>query len=61
MQAVIESVVRGLGISGPVTKANTSSNGKYVSFNISTVVESRDAMNRIDGELRRIQGVRMVM
>ena len=61
MQEVIESVARGLGITSPVTKANVSGKGKYISFNISTVVESREAMNRIDAELRRIQGVRMVL
>ena len=61
IHGAIESVVKNLGIKAPVSKANTSAKGKYGSFNISTTVESRESMNRIDRELRRIQGVRMVM
>jgi putative lipoic acid-binding regulatory protein len=61
MGFVIETVLLELGITAPVTKVNTSRKGKYVSFNISIVVESRDVMNKIDQELRLIQGVKMVL
>lgn len=61
MHFVIETVLMGLGVTSPVEKANTSGGGKYISFNISTMVESREAMNRIDKELRLIQGVKMVL
>jgi putative lipoic acid-binding regulatory protein len=61
MHFIIETVLMELGITDPVEKANTSSGGKYVSFNISTVVKSREEMNRIDNELRLIEGVRMVL
>ena len=61
MHFVIETVLLGLGVKSPVEKANISGGGKYISFNISTVVESREAMNRIDQELRLIQGVKMVL
>ncbi|MFC1499311.1 DUF493 family protein [Verrucomicrobiota bacterium] len=61
MHFVIETVLMELGLNVPVEKANTSTNGKYVSFNISAVIESREKMNRIDKELRLIQGVRMVL
>lgn len=61
MHFVIETVMMQLGVRSPVEKANTSGAGKYVSFNISTVVQSREEMNRIDQELRQIQGVKMVL
>ncbi len=58
---VIETVLMELGVRDPVEEANVSSGNKYVSFNISTVVQSREDMARIDKELRLIQGVRMVL
>ena len=60
MHFVIETVLMQLGVRSPVVKTNTSGGGKYVSFNITTMVESREIMNRIDRELRLIRGVRMV-
>jgi putative lipoic acid-binding regulatory protein len=61
MAFVIETVLMELGVSAPLETANTSANGRYISFNVTTIVESREMMNRIDAELRRILGVRMVM
>lgn len=61
MQFVIETVVMELGITSPVEKTNVSGGGRYISFNISTIVKSKEDMNRIDGELRRIRGVKMVL
>ena len=61
MRFVIETVLLGLGVTSPVERVNTSHGGKYVSFNISATVASRQAMNRIDQELRLIRGVRMVL
>lgn len=61
MHFIIETVIMELGITDPVEEANTSAGGKYVSFNISTVVRSREELRRIDKELRLIQGVRMVL
>ena len=61
MQVVIETVLLGLGVTSPVERVNASHGGKYVSFNITATVDSREAMNRIDQELRLIKGVRMVM
>ena len=61
MKFVIETVLLEIGITSPVEKANTSAGGKYMSFNISTLVPSREIMERIDRELRLIQGVKMVM
>ncbi len=61
MHFVIETVLLELGITSPVEKVNTSGGGKYISFNISTMVESSEKMKKIDQELRLIQGVKMVM
>jgi putative lipoic acid-binding regulatory protein len=61
MAFVIETVLMELGVTSPVEPANLSAGGKYASFNISTVVESREQMSRIDRELRAIAGVRMVL
>lgn len=61
IQFVIETVLMELGVTSPVERANTSGGGKYISFNISTFVETREAMERIDRELRLIQGVKMVL
>lgn len=61
MAFVIETVLEGLGVEAPVVRGSKSKNGTYVSYSITTVVESREAMNRIDAELRNIEGVKMVL
>ena len=61
MHFVIETVLMELGVTDPVEEANTSSAGKYISFNISTVVDSLEFMTKIDQELRLIEGVKMVL
>ena len=61
MAFVIETVLMGLGVEAPVVRGSKSKNGTYVSYSITTVVESREAMNRIDAELRNIEGVKMVL
>src|SRR5512137_275955 len=52
MHFVIETVLMGLGVTSPLVKGNETGSGKYASFRVSTVVHSREAMNRIDQELR---------
>lgn len=61
MGFVIETVLLELGVQSPVERGNASSRGKYVTYNIDIRVESPEQMRRIDEELRRIQGVRMVL
>jgi putative lipoic acid-binding regulatory protein len=61
MHFVIETVLMGLGVSAPLTEGNKSGGGKYISFNITVRVKSREQMNQIDSELRNIQGVKMVL
>ena len=61
MHFVIETVLMELGIHNPVEQGNRSAKGKYVTYNISVRVESKEMMNKIDHELRSIVGVKMVM
>lgn len=61
MAFVIETVLMQLGVENPVVRGKLSKKGTYVSYRVTTVVESREAMNRIDAELRLIQGVKMVL
>lgn len=61
MHFVIETVLMELGVTAPLERSNKSTGGKYASFAVSIEVPSREAMNKIDDELRRIEGVRMVL
>ncbi len=61
MHFVIETVLMGQGVSNPLTAGNKSEGGKYITFNVSVRVDSREQMNQIDAELRNIQGVKMVL
>lgn len=61
MAFVIETVLMQLGVKEPLQSGNNSSNGKYHSYHVTTVVHSKDEMNKIDQELRLIEGVRMVL
>ena len=58
---VIETVLMQLGVEVPVVRGNESKSGTYVSYSITTVVQSREEMTRIDTELRNIAGVKMVL
>ena len=61
MHFVIETVLMGLGVNDTLKSENTSKKGKYVSFSVTTTVESSEIMSKIDSELRNIQGVKMVL
>ena len=61
MAFVIETVMMQLGVEVPVERGNKSKRGTYISYCITTMVESREQMNRIDTELRSIAGVKMVL
>ncbi len=40
---------------------NISANGNYITYNLSVRVESKAIMDKIDAELRAIEGVKMVL
>lgn len=58
---VIETVLQQMGISAPLKKEHLSKQGHYQSFSVTTLVESREMMNKIDAALRAIVGVKMVL
>lgn len=61
MAFVIETVLMQLGVTAPLENGFDSAQGRYHSYHVTTVVHSREEMNRIDKELRLIEGVRMVL
>ena len=48
-------------INADVTQGNQSGKGTYVTYNFSVEVYSKEQMNAIDGALRAIPGVKMVL
>ena len=61
MPARLEKALFNMGIMNPVTAGNHSARDRYVSFNISIVVNSKEYMDEVDQALRQIPGVRMVL
>lgn len=58
---VIETVLAELGVTNALKEEKHSGRGKYVSFSAEVRVESKERMNKIDAELRAIEGVKMVL
>ncbi|MGA0334014.1 MAG: DUF493 domain-containing protein [Kiritimatiellia bacterium] len=50
-----------LGLSEKLKSGNQSRGGKYLSYQLSTVVESLEQMNHIDQTFRALEGVKMVL
>lgn len=50
-----------LGLSEELKTGNQSRGGKYLSYQLSTVVNSKEEMNRIDQTFRAVDGVKMVL
>ncbi len=61
MHFVIETVLAGLGVTNKLETEKQSAQGKYQSFSVDIRLESKEQMNKIDAELRAIQGVKMVL
>lgn len=61
MHFVIETVLRENGVNEPLLPSQESKQGRYQSFEVKTVVPSREQMNTIDAALRNIVGVKMVL
>ena len=61
MAFVIETVLMELKVHSPVVKGNKSANGKYVTYNVTVMVQSQEKINTIDAALRNICGVKMVL
>jgi putative lipoic acid-binding regulatory protein len=50
-----------LGVTNPLEHGQASAGGKYRTYGVSVMVETRERMHFIDQELRAITGVRMVL
>lgn len=62
MEVELNEVLAGLGLERhSFARGNRSTGGKYVTYETSIHVESRDQMVEIDGALRAVQGVKMVL
>lgn len=61
MKKAISEALAALDIAVPVSGGNKSSSGRYITYNITIHVQSKEEMLRIDGSLRTISGVRMVL
>lgn len=57
----IETQLRGAGVMNPVKIAHESSRRRYVTFDLEILVHSKEYMNEIDGLLRQVKGVKMVL
>ena len=61
VRAAVRATAEGLGLSDNLTSGNTSSGGRYHSFQLSHVVDSVEEMKKIDLAFREIEGVKMVL
>lgn len=61
MPVRLETALIELGLEAPLERSKESKGGKYVSFTISTKVESKEQMNQIDTKLASVEGVKMVL
>lgn len=50
-----------LGLAEKLKNGHESRTGKYLSYQLSTVVDSKEEMNLIDQKFRAVEGVRMVL
>ncbi len=50
-----------LGLAEKLLTGNESSSGKYLSYQLSTVVDSKEEMHTIDQTFRAVEGVKMVL
>ena len=61
VQSSIEKVFLEVNIRVRFEKGHHSDHGKYVTFNADILIHSLELMRHIDGELRKIEGVKFVL
>ena len=61
IQGMIESVLSGADIKTDVTAGNSSAKGKYLTYNLSFTADSKEIMEKVDTEIRALDGVKMVL
>jgi len=57
----VRAAAASLGVGNQLKAGNASSTGKYLSYQLSVVVESEERMQTIDRTFRDVEGVRMVL
>ena len=57
----VRAAADSLGVADKLTAGNASSSGKYLSYQLSVVVESEERITSIDQTFRAVDGVRMVL
>lgn len=61
MDFVIETVLSQIVSFKNLQKGRNSQTGKYISYNVDIHLESKDIMEKVDKELRAIEGVKVVI
>ena len=61
LSAQVMAAADELGLADKLQSGNQSSGGKYLSYQLSTVVNSKEEMNKIDQTFRAVEGVKMVL
>jgi len=57
----VRAAAESLGVGDRLKRGNESRGGKYQSYQLSLVVESRERMGEIDRTFRAVDGVKMVL
>lgn len=61
VRAAVRATAEGLGLADQLVAGNASSGGKYLSFQLTHTVNSREEMQQIDQSFRAVEGVKMVL
>lgn len=61
VRAAVRATAEGLGLSDRLVRGNASSGGKYLSYQLTHTVESREELKKIDAAFRSVEGVKMVL
>lgn len=61
VRAAVRATAEGLGLADQLLRGNSSSGGKYHSFQLTHTVDSKEEMEQIDQAFRAVDGVKMVL
>lgn len=57
----LEKALLRVGVQSPLKAGNKSAKGTYITFNLDLLINSQVHMDEIDGAIRQVSGVKMVM
>lgn len=61
VRAAVRATAASLGLGNQLVSGNASSGGKYLSFQLTHTVASKEEMQQIDQAFRSVEGVKMVL